>query len=308
MLVGLENAAILAFTRNVMSKKTTLIVLLLLIILGALFWWYYRHRNVATRSTPHLTVSNRPTGSTVPTPSAPPAGSPESGVKAPATAPGFSPKPGELLEFAANISKLNSTVANLTVTVVEKKTFLGNPAWHLQAQAHTVNPYRMVFELDDRFESFSDPANLTSRQYELHLSERGQKIDSDLRILPSPSDPAPPDATAARVVPGTRDPLSMLYYLRSVDWSKTGEVQSPVFDGHKLYQVRAILQSKNESVSVPAGTYAATKIELKVTENGTEMKDAHFLLYLANDSDRTPVLMEAVLPIATARVELTKKN
>jgi hypothetical protein len=36
------------------------------------------------------------------------------------------------------------------------------------------------------------------------------------------------------------------------------------------------------------------------------MKDAHFFLYLANDPARTPVLMEAVLPVATARVELTR--
>jgi len=32
------------------------------------------------------------------------------------------------------------------------------------------------------------------------------------------------------------------------------------------------------------------------------MKDAHFLLYLADGAERLPVLMEAVLPVATARV------
>jgi hypothetical protein len=41
-------------------------------------------------------------------------------------------------------------------------------------------------------------------------------------------------------------------------------------------------------------------------DNGTEMKDAHFLLYLADGAERLPVLMEAVLPVATARVELVK--
>jgi hypothetical protein len=61
-------------------------------------------------------------------------------------------------------------------------------------------------------------------------------------------------------------------------------------------------------VSVPAGNFNASKIEIHVLDNGVEMKDAHFLLYLANDAARTPVLVEAVLPIATARVELTKAN
>ncbi len=36
------------------------------------------------------------------------------------------------------------------------------------------------------------------------------------------------------------------------------------------------------------------------------VKDAQFFLYLANDSLRIPVLVEAVLPVASARVELTK--
>jgi hypothetical protein len=43
-----------------------------------------------------------------------------------------------------------------------------------------------------------------------------------------------------------------------------------------------------------------------VFENGAEMKDASFSLYLANDTARTPVLLEAVMPFATARVELQK--
>jgi hypothetical protein len=34
------------------------------------------------------------------------------------------------------------------------------------------------------------------------------------------------------------------------------------------------------------------------------MKDASFVLYLANNAARTPVLLEAVMPFATARVEL----
>jgi len=97
-----------------------------------------------------------------------------------------------------------------------------------------------------------------------------------------------------------------LQYLRGIDWSKTPEVRSPVFDGRKLYDVRASLAAKSVPVSVPAGTFNAEKIELHVFENGAEMKDAHFLLYLTNDSARTPVLLEAVLPITNARVELTR--
>jgi hypothetical protein len=36
------------------------------------------------------------------------------------------------------------------------------------------------------------------------------------------------------------------------------------------------------------------------------MKDARFTLYLASNPTRTPVLLEAVMPFATARVTLVK--
>ena len=212
---------------------------------------------------------------------------------------------GEVLEYTANVSKLNN-VANLKLQVAGRGNFMGKSAWHLQANVHTENPLRMVFELDDQFDSYSDAGTLASMQYEMRLSERGQKVESLQRMTTTGKEPAPPDATAARVLPGTRDPLGMMQYLRNVDWTKTPEVRGPVYDGHKLYDVRAKLAGASASVAVPAGNYATSKIEIRVFDNGVEMKDASFTLYLTNTAARTPVLLEATLPFATARVELVK--
>ncbi len=92
-----------------------------------------------------------------------------------------------------------------------------------------------------------------------------------------------------------------------MDWAKTPVVNGPVYDGRKLYEVRAEKIGSAE-VEVPAGKFSTSTVEIKVFDNGAEMKDAHFTLYLAKDDARTPVLLEAVLPFAAARVELTKKQ
>ena len=212
---------------------------------------------------------------------------------------------GEVLEYTANVSKL-SNVAILRLQVAGRGNFLGKSTWHLQAYAHTQNPFRMVFELDDQFDSYSDAGTLASLQYEMHLSERGQKVESIQRMTATGMEPAAADATQARVLPGTRDPLGMMQYLRSVDWTKTPEVRSPVYDGHKLYDLRAKLAAAAEKVNVPAGDYTASKVGIRVFDDGVEMKDASFTLYVANNAARTPVLLEAVMPFATARVELQK--
>jgi len=293
---------------NSMGKKIGLVLLTALLSFAAGLWVYrqYERRRAPDFTTPAgVEPSRAPAASGTAGATRPGSALPASGEAAVAP-PEFSPRPGEVLDFAASITKLNSTVANLQVKVDDRKNIAGRNAWHLQAFAHTENPYRMVFELDDQFDSYSEVGNLASLQYELHLNERGQKVDTVERMLPSIKDPAPPDAAAARVLPGTRDPIGMLMYLRGVDWDKTPQVRSPVYDGHKLYDVRASRVARGQNVTVLAGKYTTTKIEIHVLENGAEMKDAHFLLYIADRADRLPVLMEAVLPIATARVELTK--
>jgi hypothetical protein len=298
-----------------MGKKVALIltIMALLLVAVGLLYWKAGHPEGRSRTrggnpAKPATVNTQPRSGNGETVAAPTAPGVEIGEKKGSAVgePEFSPRPGESLEFAANLTKLNSTLADLKILVSEKRNFYGKSSWHLQAFVHTENPYRMVFELDDQFDSYSEAGNFASQQYEMHLSERGQRVDLVQRMVSSPKEPAPADATAARVPPGTRDPLGLLQYLRGVDWSKTPEIKSPVYDGRKFYEVRAVLLSKSEAVKVPAGNYTATKIEIHVYDNGAEMKDAHFLLYLSNTAARIPVLLEAILPIATARVELTK--
>jgi uncharacterized protein DUF3108 len=228
---------------------------------------------------------------------------PAAGKAAPAPDPGLPLKGGEVLDFTADVAKV-SNVATLELKTAEKRSVSGKNAWHLQAFAHTQNPLRMVFELDDQFDSYSDALSMASVQYEMHLSERGQKVDSVQHLTATGRDAAPANAVQTHVLPGTRDPLGMMQYLRHVDWSKTPKVEGPVYDGHRLYDVIATLAGAGQSVVVPAGTFNADKVEIRVFDNAQEMKDAHFFVYFAKNDARTPVLLEAEMPFASARVSL----
>jgi hypothetical protein len=303
-----------------MSNRTTLALIGIAFLAGGAVAWQMHNRREVSRASAAVTV-------TAPQPAAMPEEPKDRAAAEPSEAVRPSPdgarqpvdkkkgvvvaekasplRTGETWQYSANVSKL-SNVANLLLKVAEKRNFLGKEAWHLQAFAHTENPLRMMFALDDQFDSYSDAGTLVSMQYEMHLNEKGQTVDSVQRMSPAVREPAPADAIAARVLPGTRDPLGMMQYLRTVDWTKTPEVRSPVYDGHKLYDVHARLEARGEPVTVSAGNFNTLKIELRVLDNGAEMKDAHFILYLSNTDARLPVLLEAEMPFATARVELVK--
>jgi hypothetical protein len=303
-------------TANAMGKKLVWLLLFFVFLLFAGWFVYRRMARVSPHPAPVVTqwpasapsVPSAPPASlpATPAPGAPSAPAETAPQKEPPPEPVFSLREGETLDYDANVPALNAVIARLRISAIEKRSSPGRGAWHLQATAHTENPYRMVFELDDQFDSYSEAANMTAVQYEMHLSERGQKVDNIERMLTSTQDPLPSSGSGVRVPPGTRDPIGMLEYLRGIDWNHTSEVRSPVFDGHKLYDVRAKYAGKANAIKVPAGTFNTNKIEIHVLDNGQEMKDAHFALYLTTDLTRLPVLMEAVLPVATARVELTK--
>ncbi len=294
-----------------MSRKTT-VGISALVVLGCAAGAFYWLRARGQQPAPEVVSAEPPGFREAPSAEKPAnaaavkSASPADSKKAaPPVDTGLPLRAGEVLEYTANVSNLEN-VATLRLQVAGRGNFLGKSTWHLQAFAHTQNPLRMVFELDDQFDSYSDAGTLASLQYEMHLSERGQKVESIQRMTATGKEPASPEATEARVLPGTRDPLGMMQYLRNVDWTKTPDVRCPVYDGHKLYDVRAKLGAAAEKVNVPAGDYSALKIAIRVFDNGVEMKDASFALYLANNAARTPVLLEAVMPFATARVELLK--
>jgi hypothetical protein len=75
-----------------------------------------------------------------------------------------------------------------------------------------------------------------------------------------------------------------------------------------LYDVVAHLESTSEQVTVPAGQFMASKIGVSVYQHGQEVSGTHFTVWLAQDAARTPVLVEAELPIGTARLEMTARN
>ena len=215
--------------------------------------------------------------------------------------------PGEHLSFRVIWSKFSVNAATIQLAVVERRDFFGRIAWHFRALAQTIDTMHIVYPLDDQIDSYTDAAQLDSIQYEMYLHEQGKTQTNSWRLI-SDGSPSPPHVAAARVLPGTRDPISLLYMLRAADWKGTPEVRAPVFDGKNLYEVVARLESSSDQAVVPAGQFPSSKISVRVYDHGHELSTTRLNVWLAQDATHTPVLIETELPIGTARLEMTAKN
>src|ERR1700722_6126423 len=215
-------------------------------------------------------------------------------AKAPAVpaAPVAIPVPflaGENLQYRVLFSKYAVNAAKIETTVVEQRNFFGRPAWHFRAIAHTMDTTRALFAIDDQFDSYTSAANLFSLQYEMYLHEQG-KEQTNLYRMSVNGDPAPADATAVRVTPGTRDAISYLYNLRAADWQHTPELRAPVFDGRRLYDAIARIDTPQGTVAVPAGNFPAFRVALRLFDHGKELTDTRLWVWLTKDAAHTPVL------------------
>src|SRR5690349_8593379 len=215
--------------------------------------------------------------------------------------------PGERLSYRVIWSKFSVNAATIQLAVVERRDFFGRAAWHFRALAQTIDTMHIIYPLDDQLDSYTDAAQLSSIQYEMYLHEQGKQQTSSWRLI-SDGSPAPANVAAARVSPGTRDPIGLLYVLRAADWKSAPQFRAPVFDGNNLYEVVAHLQFSSEQAIVPAGQFSASRISVQVYDHGQELPSTRFNIWLAQDTLRTPVLLEAELPIGTARLEMTAKN
>jgi len=197
-----------------------------------------------------------------------------------------------------------SNAASVELSVPERRDLFGWSTWHFRAVAHTLNPVRTIFTIDDEFDSFTDAATLESRRFEMYLDEMGQKQERTLHPVPQGQSPRG-GVSAIVVLPGTRDPLGALYSLRCVDWARTPELRAPVFDGRNLYDMRARLEKPDDSVTLAAGARLASRISIRVFQSNKEVAGASFVVWLAHDAARTPLLMQAEIPFGAFRVELT---
>lgn len=213
---------------------------------------------------------------------------------------------GETLNYQVQWSAFSSAAA-VQLTVPERRELFGWRTWHFRASARTLSPLRSFVTVDDQFGSYTDAVTLESRQYEMYLDEMGQKQTQVLHLVPA-GQPRHGNVAGVAVLPGTLDPLGALYALRGMDWQRQREFRAPLYDGHDVYQMIASQEIPSETVAVAAGNFSATRISIRLLEHGKEAPQSTFSLWLAQDATRTPILIEAELPMGNVRAELTSAS
>jgi len=118
------------------------------------------------------------------------------------------------------------------------------------------------------------------------------------------------------VPPMVQDPLSVVYFFRTLPVEIGKDVSLEVYDGKKNWTVYdgkknwtlVIQVLKKEKVWTPAGTFNTIKVKALIKFEGIFVNKGNVLVWFTDDAARTPVMMESKIKIGHITAMLIEKQ
>jgi hypothetical protein len=229
------------------------------------------------------------------------------------------PKAGETLVFTGSyeISGMMTNIAQLTMQTelmqTSKKTYL-----HMSLEAATYSKWDSFFKIRDLYEAYADPATLKPSLYKRNIYEGGYNKIETYTFLPDgrtinavwSKGKRPSQSAKVKVTPSTRDVVTLVYKLRTVDFSKMQPGQKVnftiVFD-QKEYPVWVKYIGRQTVSAGNLGKKECYKLSVGARTNKLKGVDKN-LIWLSADNNRIPCLVKFSIPVGTGQLTLVRAS
>jgi hypothetical protein len=216
---------------------------------------------------------------------------------------------GEKLTFrvAFNSALTGSiTGGKATLEVKNDNKILNNRStYHVVGEGKTTGFIELFYKVHDRFESYFDQDALISRQFIRRTRENNYKKD-DLVIFRQDDLLAVSLTKIMKVPANMQDVISAFYYARTLDITGLepgGIIHVPFFLDDSVYNSRVIFKGR-ETVKTKLGKFRCIAFRPMVA-TGYAFDDPYpITIWLTDDENRMPILIESEQSVGRGRVEL----
>lgn len=223
-------------------------------------------------------------------------------------------KSGERLVFSGsyNMSGLMTQLAQITMTT-ETVTTAKNTYLHLNCEAATYSKWDKFFKIRDLYESYVNPLTLRPSLYKRSIDEggyikkekyvfKGNQVQSTMKRKNKPE-----TQKTFPVGGATQDIVSIIYKLRTVDFSKFKVGQTKaftiIFDEKEIPVVVKFMG--NETITAGnLGKKECYKISIGAKTDALRGKDKN-VIWLTADTRKIPALIKFSIPVGTGQLSLT---
>ena len=109
------------------------------------------------------------------------------------------------------------------------------------------------------------------------------------------------------IIAGTQDPLSVIYFLRTIPLKIGESVNIDVHDGRKNWTL-VIEILKRERIWTPAGAFNTVKVKALIKYEGLFVNKGDMFVWFTDDDARIPVRMESKIKIGYITAVLIEKR
>jgi hypothetical protein len=216
---------------------------------------------------------------------------------------------GEKLTFrvAFNSALTGSiTGGKATLEVKNENKILNNRStYHVVGEGKTTGFIELFYKIHDSFESYFDQDALIANQFIRRTRENDYKKD-DLVIFRQNDRLAVSLTKIVKVPANMQDIISAFYFARTLDISNIepgGVIHVPFFLDDSVYNSRVIFKGR-ETVKTKLGKFRCIAFRPMVA-TGYAFDDPYpITIWITDDANRLPILIESEQAVGRARVEL----
>jgi hypothetical protein len=216
---------------------------------------------------------------------------------------------GEKLNFrvAFNSALTGSiTGGKASLEVKEENKIINNRStYHVVGEGKTTGFIELFYKIHDRLESYFDQDAIIARQFIRRTRENNYKKD-DLVIFRQDDRLAVSLTKIVKVPANIQDVISAFYFARTLDISNLepgGTIEIPFFLDDSVYYSRVIFKG-HETVKTKLGKFRCVAFQPMVA-TGYAFDDPYpITVWITNDANRLPVLIESEQAVGRARIEL----
>lgn len=171
----------------------------------------------------------------------------------------------------------------------------------------------MFYPIKDVVESYVDMKSLQPYRYRSRQQEGSYRSDKEIifdrekNLATFINHKSGGKTQVSEITDGTHDPLSVVYFLRTIPLEAGQSVNIEVHDGKKSWTL-VVLGLAKEKVVVPAGTFDTLKVKTLIKFEGLSVNKGDVIIWFTDDEVKMPVKMESKIKVGTITALLTEKH
>jgi hypothetical protein len=212
---------------------------------------------------------------------------------------------GERLLYRAKWGVVSAGEA--LIETLPLQTIQGKKSYHFALTAWTNSQIDNIFPIRERQDSFTDLALSQSLRYSKRgtgLRTRDVVVDFDWNNMIATSVDSGKPQKPVSILPGTLDPLALIYSVRAKRLRIGDVLEVPVTDGKKCLSVKARV-ARREMLTIDDRTYDTFVVLPDMDSlSGFLKKGRHIQLWYTADEQQLPVRMQSRFPVGNFVFEL----